>query len=330
MPNQPGVRYLTRAEVVAAMPPLSEQLDLAQETMTAIGRNAELPPKVGIHPRPTGAFADAMPALLLGASDDGSDDRMGMKWVAGVPANNLVGLPAISAIVVVNDARTGLPVAVMNGGPVTAARTAAVSGVAIRALKQDGLRRAAIIGAGTQGQSHMQVLGEVVPGVEVAVFDRHPDRAERLTEIAKNTRGIDGARAVESARTAVAEADLVITCASFTSPELRQVMTREWLTEGALVVAVDYDTICSVDVARHASLFLVDDVGQFQAQRASGNFANYPDPSGTIGGAIRDEIVRPNGRVLVSHLGVGLADVVFANAILARAIESGYGTSLDL
>jgi alanine dehydrogenase len=330
MSAQPTLRYLSRSDVLASLPPLDEQLELARETMTALGTSAELPPKVGVHPRATGAFADAMPALLLGVNEDGSGDRMGMKWVAGVPTNNALGLPAISAIVVVNDAQTGIPAAVMNGGPITAARTAAISGVAIEATGRSDMRRAAIIGAGTQGHSHIPILGHVVPGVKIDVFDRHPDRALRLVELAQQTDGIARANVAASAKDAIASADLVVTCASFTSPESRQVMTSGWLRDAALVVAVDYDTICSADVAREAGTFLVDEIGQFQAQRAGGNFTGYPDPTGTIGQALRASIPVQAGLALISHLGVGLADVVFANAILARARDLGLGVPLEL
>jgi len=37
---------------------------------------------------------------------------------------------------------------------------------------------------------------------------------------------------------------------------------------------------------------------------------------------------RQPGRILVTHLGVGLADVVFASAILARAEQLGLGRIL--
>ena len=52
--------------------------------------------------------------------------------------------------------------------------------------------RAAIIGAGVQGHSHLEVLGHVLPGVELAIHDRHPDRAEALAEAARATPGIAG------------------------------------------------------------------------------------------------------------------------------------------
>src|SRR5215510_13645452 len=95
----PPLRYLSAADVTAAMPDIDERLALAELTLTALVADAELPAKIGIHPRPPGAFAHAMPAFLRGADPEGADDRIGMKWVAGFATNNQRGLPAISAVV---------------------------------------------------------------------------------------------------------------------------------------------------------------------------------------------------------------------------------------
>jgi ornithine cyclodeaminase/alanine dehydrogenase-like protein (mu-crystallin family) len=82
-------------------------------------------------------------------------------------------------------------------------------------------------------------------------------------------------------------------------------------------------------VAREASLFLVDHREQFLANREAGNFDGYPDPTSTIGEAIVRGLERSEaGRVVVTHLGVGLADLVFADAIIRRATELGLGTEL--
>jgi ornithine cyclodeaminase/alanine dehydrogenase-like protein (mu-crystallin family) len=48
----------------------------------------------------------------------------------------------------------------------------------------------------------------------------------------------------------------------------------------------------------------------------------------TLGEAIIAGTPRPAGRVVVTHLGVGLADVVFARAILAAAESAGLGIVL--
>jgi ornithine cyclodeaminase/alanine dehydrogenase-like protein (mu-crystallin family) len=106
-------------------------------------------------------------------------------------------------------------------------------------------------------------------------------------------------------------------------------MTNDWLTPEALVVPVDYATYCASEVARDAGLFLVDDRGQFLANREAGVFDGYPDPTATLGEAILDGTRRPTaGRVVTTHLGVGLADVLFGSAILRRAEELGLGVVL--
>jgi ornithine cyclodeaminase/alanine dehydrogenase len=134
-------------------------------------------------------------------------------------------------------------------------------------------------------------------------------------------------RTAADAREAVEGADVVVTAASF--GPVRQVMTNEWLAPDALVVPVDYATYCAAGVARDAALFLVDHRDQFLANRVAGLFDDYPDPTMTLGEAIVRGVERPaTGRVVVTHLGVGLADVVFGSAIVEAAAARGLGTLL--
>jgi ornithine cyclodeaminase/alanine dehydrogenase-like protein (mu-crystallin family) len=324
------LRYLDAAAVLAAMPDLDERLRLAERTLTSLVKDAELPPKIGVHPRPVGSFAHAMPAFLRGADPDGADDLVGMKWVAGYATNNDRGLPAINAVVILNDAATGLPTAILDGGPITALRTAAVSGVAIGRFAPTVTGRpprAALIGAGAQGRSHLAVLGRTLPGVALSLFARRLEQTETLAVEARATDGIGAVIVAADPRAAVRDADVVVTAASF--GPVRQVMTADWLTDDALVVPVDYATYCAAEVARDARLFLVDDRGQFLANRDAGLFEDYPDPTATLGEAILAGTARPtSGRVVTTHLGVGLADVVFGDAILRRAEALGLGVML--
>jgi ornithine cyclodeaminase/alanine dehydrogenase-like protein (mu-crystallin family) len=338
----PALRYLSAADVTAALPSLDERLKLAEKTLIALADDsAELPPKIGIHPRAPSSFGQAMPAHLRGADPDGADDLVGMKWVVGYPGNE--GLPTIFATVILNDAATGVPLAILEGGPITAARTAAISGVAIHrfAPEPGGAHRSeanaganeqrarghrvALIGAGVQGRSHVEIVGHVLPGAALTIFDRHPAHAEALATMARATAGIARAQVARDPREATMDADVVITAASF--GPVNQVMTDDWLTPHALVVPVDYATYCSASIAHDASLFVVDEIGQFLAARAAGLFAGYPDPTTTIGAAILDATRRPNGgRVVATHLGTGLADLVFGRAIMRRAIAADLGT----
>jgi ornithine cyclodeaminase/alanine dehydrogenase-like protein (mu-crystallin family) len=329
-PDRPVLRYLSAPEVEAAMPPLDERLALAERTMVALVADAELPPKIAVHPRPEGSFGHAMPAHLRGRDPAGGGDLVGMKWIAGFPANRARDLPALHGLVLLADPTTGVPTAILDAGPITAERTAAVSGVAISrfAPRLEGRSPVvALVGAGAQGRSHLAVIGRVLEGARLLIFDRHPERAEALAAEARTTPGIAAAEVTPTARDGIEAADVVVTAAAF--GPIRQVMTNDWLTPDALVVPVDYATYCAAEVARDAALFLVDQREQFLANRDAGLFDNYPDPAATLGEAIVGGLKRPaGGRVVVTHLGVGLADLIFADAIVRRAADAGLGTVL--
>lgn len=330
-PILPPLRWLSAEDVLEAMPSIDERLRLAERTMLALATpgGSELPPKLAIHPRPDASFMHAMPAMLRGADLFG--DVVGMKWVAGFATNNELGLPGISALVILNDPATGLPLAILDGGPITAQRTAAVTGVALQhfAPAVHGRSvRAAIIGAGVQGRSHLPIFGHVLPNVELRLFDPDPLRAEALAMEAAATAGIGAATVMDSAREAIDGADVVLTAASFGPESARQSMTNDWLTPGATVIPIDYATYCAAEVARDAALFLVDQREQYLANRDIGNFLGYPDPHATLGEAIQAGTARPTGRVVVTHLGVGLSDVVFADALLRTAEAAGLGVVL--
>lgn len=316
------LRYLSAAELDRCLPTVEERLDLARQALAALGRgDAEMPPKIGVHPR-EGALLHAMPAWLR------TDDLVGLKWIAAFPGNRAHGLPAINGLVILNDPETGVPTWIMDAARITAVRTAAVSGVAIRLFAPANVARVAIMGAGVQASSHAEMLRGLLPDAELIIHDRHPERARAVADEALSA----GQRAVTAAdaREAAASAQVVITVASLSGG--RQSMTPAWLADGALAVAVDFATYASADLARTVARFVVDDRAQFLAYRDAGYFDDYPHPDATLGdeldagGARRSRDSRLPG--LVTHLGVGLADVVLADAIRRRAQDAGAGLEL--
>jgi len=321
----PPLLYLSAADVEAAMPAVDERLALARKTMTALVHDAELPPKVGVHPPAPGGFTAAMPALLRGHDDAG---LLGMKWVVVFPTNDRLGVRAIHATVVINDADTGLPLAILDGAPITAQRTAAVSGVALAEWAPPDTRRVAMIGAGVEGHSHLEVVARLCAGTELVIASRHAERAGALAERARATGRFDTVSSTTDPRSAVEGADVVITMVAF-GPN-RQTLPAESLRSARLVVGVDYDMCVPADFAHGASRFLTDDVDQLLGARHDEVFAGYPDPDASIGQALLGEApaARGDGPILVSHLGVGLADVVFAAAIVDRARADGIGLHL--
>ncbi len=186
----------------------------------------------------------------------------------------------------------------------------------------------AIDRGGSAARSHLPVVAHLLPGATVVVCDRDGTRAAALAD--EIDRGIHGQLGPVDATTdpieAVAGAALVLTLVSF-GPQ-RQSIPESAFSDDATIVAVDYDMCVPASLAVAAVLFLTDDRGQFLANRTEIQFVGYPEPL-MIGQAIAASTARPAGRVLVSHLGVGLADVIFADAILRRAEERGIGTILE-
>ena len=325
--DAPPLLYLDAETVQACMPGVDERIALARKTMVALVADAELPPKVGVHPRGD-AFTGAMPALLRGDDESGSSDLLGMKWVLAFPVNVERDLPTIHATVVLNDAVTGLPRAILDGGPITAERTAAVSGVALSEWAPAPTRRIAMIGAGVQAHSHLEVIAHLCAGTEVVVAARHIDRAAALADGARAGGRFARVEATTDARSAVEGADVVITMVSF-GPD-RQSLPVDALRSARLVIAVDYDMCIPAEFARSSRQFLTDDVAQLLGARHGTVFAGYPDPDATIGQALLGQAppARADGPLYVNHLGVGLADVVFATAIVERALAAGAGLEL--
>jgi ornithine cyclodeaminase/alanine dehydrogenase-like protein (mu-crystallin family) len=335
-----GVLFLSGDEVARALPGVEVRLELAARAMRALVADAELPPKIGVHPRPTASFAHAMPAFVRGPESGGAHDLLGLKWVSGFPANAERGMPAISATILLSDPRTGRVHAVLDGGGLTAHRTAAVSGVAIRAWltgRVPGSRlRVAIVGAGAQARSHIPVLAHLLPGSALVVSDRQSERAGQVVEEARAIGTFASAEVAPEPTAAVEGADVLLTMIAF-GPE-RQIVPVEAFGSAQLIVAVDYDMCVPAAVAQRAAAgnrFVVDERSQFLANRAGAVFAGYPDPVATLGelllapessGAGSALIGTVGAPALVTHLGVGVADLVFADAVVRAAEAQGLGT----
>jgi len=294
------LRFVDRETVAAALPSLLEQVELAAGVYRALARGeVEMPPKIGVHPRPD-AFMHAMPAYLREL------DVVAMKWVSGFPENPAHGLPAISGVIVVNDASTGVPTAVLDAAEITAARTAAASGACVQAFAHAGWSVAAVLGCGEQGRYHCAVLRALNPAVEIRAYDVVPERARSLGP---------EAIAVDDPRVAVAGADVVVTA----GPILREPpspIDASWIEDDVLLLPIDFDSYVSSDGVEACDLFLTDDVAQYEAYRAHGYFRDWRDADASVGDGLEQELRAR--RVVCANLGVGALDAAFAHAVLSR------------
>ncbi len=298
--------------MTALLPPLAEQIELAESTYRALAEGrVELPPKPGIHPRKN-AFIHAMPAYLV----DG--DIAALKWVSGYPENPARGLPYISGLIAVNDADTGRPVAVLDAAEITAARTAAASGVCIRRFAPEAWQTVGLLGCGEQGRYHARIVLALQPQARIRAWDPVPERAAALegrVDVAADPRA------------AIEGVEIVITAGPILERPNPPV-AREWLGDRYLLLPLDFDTNVQQALIEDAELFAVDDIGQFEYHRAAGHFRGWPARPVSLGEALGSGAT--HGRVACVNLGIGALDAAFADVVVRRAREQGVGVHVEL
>jgi ornithine cyclodeaminase/alanine dehydrogenase-like protein (mu-crystallin family) len=139
---------------------------------------------------------------------------LAIKIVTVFPDNSRRGLPSIFGLVVVLDASTGAPVALIEGGHLTAMRTGATSALATRLMARIDSRTVALFGAGVQARTQLAGIRAVRDIREVRIVSRHAESAARL---AGELTGVD-TRVLRDATEAVHGADIVITATTSPTP----------------------------------------------------------------------------------------------------------------
>ncbi|NOX62316.1 MAG: ornithine cyclodeaminase [Chloroflexi bacterium] len=134
---------------------------------------------------------------------------LAQKIVSVYNENPSRGLPAISGLVIVLDPRTGSPLAVLEGGALTAIRTGAAAGLATDLLARPNSHVLAQFGAGGMAYDHVAAVVAVRPIEEVRIVSRSGQSCKRLAQRLR-AEGIN-AFSVQDAAEAVREAD-IITC----------------------------------------------------------------------------------------------------------------------
>ncbi len=207
------MRVLSRSDVQRALS-MSQAIAIVREAFAQLSTNrATVPLRVPVPLEKHNAITLFMPAYLH------VSDALAIKIVSVHNQNPGMGLPLIHALVVVIDAATGIPLAAMEGGHLTALRTGAAGGVATDLLARRGARVAAIFGAGVQGRTQLLAVCAVRKIERVFVFDQARDKAEEFLSDMKGKPGVPSQLVVAaSPAEAVRDADVICTTTTSTSP----------------------------------------------------------------------------------------------------------------
>ena len=166
-----GIPLLSGRDVERAVPP-GRALDAVRDAFVRFARGEwTMQPKLYVTNYPAGDFR-AMPAL-------GGGHAL-LKWVTSFPGNPARGLPTVSGLVVLSDAETGMPEAVLDAASVTALRTGAAAAVAAEALARPDADTFAVVGTGVNGEAAARMLA--APGRVPLLWDLDAERARGVAE----------------------------------------------------------------------------------------------------------------------------------------------------
>ena len=324
MPEQ-QILYLSRADVEAVNLSMTTIVALLEQAFIEKGHGrVEMPPKPGVHTMPD-AFIHAMPAYIP------SMKSAGIKWVSGYPANFERGMPYISGLLILNDAETGVPYAIMDCTWITAFRTGAATALSARYLARPESETVGILACGVQGRTNLEALACLFKIRKVCAYDILPEVQERYIREMSRKLGLDIV-GVKDPKQAVVESDMVVT----SGPILKRpapTIDKDWLRQGTFSSAVDFDSYFTGAAMAQMDRISTDDHAQFHYYRSVGYFRHTPDPYADLGEIVTG--LKPgrqsaDERTMAINLGLALDDMAVAPAIYRAAHDMGLGATLPL
>jgi ornithine cyclodeaminase/alanine dehydrogenase-like protein (mu-crystallin family) len=220
----------------------------------------------------------------------------------------------------------------MDGRHITAARTAAVSAVAVRRLSRTDARVLTILGSGVQARSHAEAICRIKSFREVRAWSPTPEHLARfVSEVGANAQ-------TANAKDAVRGADVIVLATSSAVP----VIQSEWIAPGALVISLgahepgmrEMDPALTARArvivdSREAALVEAGDIVQGIRE---GHFTGA-HIAGELGEVILGRVPgrRTAGEIVVfKSLGMAVEDVAAAQLVFTRAKEQGIGREILL
>lgn len=256
-------------------------------------------------------------------------DAIGTKILSSFPDNAKLGLPVLDGVVLLNDPVTGAPTALLDGQSVTAWRTGAVGGVAVRHLSRTDCKSVGIVGAGVQN-FHFAIYACTAREIETVYVYNHSDRdisgyMERLEKaIAKTQVKVVKCDTVEEL---VKKSDIISTATPATKPVLPN---DKELLDGKCIVAIGSYTPqmreipdAVWDVAEHVYIelpYACEESGDLSQPLAEGRIT--ADRTRLMSDLLLEEPKEIKGTTYFKSVGMGLFDVCVAQKLLEKAKEN--------
>jgi alanine dehydrogenase len=265
------------------------------------------------------------------------DKALGMKVVTYFQNNPKQNLPSILATIMLFSTETGKMIAVMDGGYITAIRTACASAMATKVLSNPTASVLGVLGAGVQARAHIRALSRVRNLHSIKIYSPSGTSATKIKQELESEIGV-AIEVAKSAEETVRGSDLIVTATTAKEP----IVTAKWLQPGAHINAVgshrpDSRELDGTTLAR--SNVFVDSRDAIMAEcgdvlLALKEKSITPDHVQTEIGEVLAETKSGRRRTdeitLYKSVGVAIQDVATADLVYHKALEKNLGTNVTL
>jgi alanine dehydrogenase len=225
------------------------------------------------------------------------------------------------------NAETAEPLALIEANHLGQIRTGAASGAATALLAPSEVAKVALIGTGFQAWTQLEAVLAVRKPRQVSVFSRKGANRENFATKARKTFGVE-TTASASAEECVRGAQIVITATYAKDP----VLESDWVEDGAHVNASGSNQFnrreIPTELVRRAALIVVDSLEQARTE-AGDLLLAVPEsewgslPLMELGGiAAASAFTRPQGITIFESLGLGVEDVAAAALVYEKLTKS--------
>ncbi|MCW8409035.1 ornithine cyclodeaminase family protein [Legionella sp. PATHC035] len=289
-------------------------------------QQVKLPLRTGMTIEEEEALTLTMPAYLA------QDKALGLKVASIFPKNSARNKPSITGFIMLLDASTGEPQALMDAGYLTALRTGAVSGLATQYFAAEHASHAAIIGSGVQAETQLQAVATVRDIKQVSVWSRNIKSAEQFATKFANQYTIN---VYDHLSSAVKDADIICTATASTEPLIHLQDLQPHVHINAIGSHTPKMREISDNVLKH-SVVIVDQLSAVMAE------------AGEIISAVQQNQIKqediieignwlmlkqPNYKnqiTVFKSVGLSIQDVSVASVVYQNAVHKNLGTAFVL
>lgn len=260
-----------------------------------------------------------------------------VKSVSVFPGNVTQKLPVTTGILLVNDATTGLPLALMDAEYLTALRTGAAAGLACRLLANPNSRQGALFGTGGQAYQQLQGLLCALPLDEVFVFSRHKEHAEVFCR--DHSQASSPCRLIPNPdRNRLHECQVISTATTSLTPVFQDLEIAAGTHINGIgsfmptMAEVPAETVCRATVIVDQRSSCLNEAGDLRQPMDQGLLPASFCPA-ELGEILSGEKVgrrSPEELTFFKSVGNAAQDVVCAAEVLRQAEATGIGTTIEI